>query len=154
MLRRGLQQLFKCTERSALQLRGVKDTTYLKGISVDPNAEKTTPEALRDLLDYVQQKIPDGVEYRKHVETYCNRFLKIIEDSPSQGDAEKTLGRQYEEIQMDVESERGVIETMSRWQPWDAKETPRLYAEYKDIPQNVLRFREFQHALGLKGSEG
>ena len=121
-------------------------------MDVDPAAVKNTPLALQELLERVQATIPDGVEYRKHVESYCTRFLKVIADSPSQADAEEYLGRQYEQIQLDVQSEMAVIESMAQWKPWETQgvPAPQLFAEYKNIPENVRQFREFQHELGTK----
>lgn len=122
----------------------------MTGLNVDANAHKNTPLALQRLLDYVQETIPEGVEYRKHVERYCNHFLKVIAESPSQADAEEHFGRQYEQIQEDVGSEMAVIRSMAEWKPWEAQDAPapKLFADYKNIPENVRGFREFQHALG------
>jgi ETC complex I subunit conserved region len=155
MLRQAVQRLSLSRPTSlAGQSHGVKQATYLKGLEVDQNAVKNTPEALNELLEYVKEHMPDGVEYRKHVEGYCARFLKIIQEAPSQGDAEHTLGRQFEEIIEDVKAEKGLIQTMARWKPWEVADgqAPKIFAEYKDIPKNVLHYREFQHELGTKGS--
>jgi hypothetical protein len=122
----------------------------MTGLDVDPEAHKNTPLALQDLLEHVQTAIPEGVEYRKHVESYCNRMLKIIADSPSQSDAEQFLARQFEQIQQDVDSEMTVIKSMAEWKPWETQgvPAPKVFAEYKNMPENVRQFREFQHALG------
>ena len=153
MLRQACQRLPSlCQSSIAFQYRGVKESTYLTGLDVDPAADKHTPLALQELMEHVGEVIPAGVEYRKHVESYCTRFLKVIADSSSQGDAEQYLGRQYEQILEDVESEMAVIRTMTEWKPWEVQgaPAPKLFAEYKNIPENVRKFREFQHDLGSK----
>ena len=152
MLRQLCLQL-RCHHGSLVSLsRGVKDSTYLKGLNVDPDAWKHTPAALNGLKDYVQEKIPQGAAYRDYVTEYCTRFLKAIEDAPSQADAEEVLGRQYEQIQQDVEAEKTVIDTMAQWRPWETPEghVPKLFADMKNIPENVRAFREFQHNMGTK----
>lgn len=155
MLRRACQQLALLSRYAAVEQRhGVKHTTFLAGVDVNPNADKSVPGGLQDLAEYVKEKIPEEVDYRKHVERYCSRFLQIIQDAPSQGDAEKTLGKQFEEIEADIQIERSLIDTMARWKPWQVSEgqAPKLFAEYKNVPQNVQHFREFQHHLGTKGA--
>ena len=142
--------LIRCSE-PATCIRGVKETTYQAGLDVDPQAEKNTPQALSDLLGTVKESIPEGVEYRRHVESYCAQFLKVIEEAPSQGDAEQKLGRQYEEIQKDVQAELAVIERMAEWKPWETDgHAPKVFADVKDMPSNNREFREFQHELGTK----
>jgi hypothetical protein len=129
----------------------------MTGLEVDPEADTKLPMALNNLLAHVQEHIPDGVGYRQHVEGYCNRFLKIIGDSPSQADAEEVMGRQYEEVMQDVAKEYNLVDAMAAWEPWDAPKdhapndhAPKLFVELKDIPANVKAFREFQHELGTQ----
>lgn len=55
------------------QCRGVKKSTYMAGLAVDPEAHEKLPTLLNSLLAQVQDEIPDGVAYRQHVEGYCNR---------------------------------------------------------------------------------
>lgn len=153
MLGRGLARLPLLAKWSpACQWRGVKESTYLKGLEVDAEAEKNTPLALRDLLQKVQSSIPDGVAYRGHVEKYCNKFLQVIDESPTQADAEEALGRQFEEIQADAREEMGVVSLMASWKPWEVESDkgPALFAEMKDMPTNVKAYREFQHDLSFK----
>lgn len=152
MLRQLCLQLRHCQAASAAPARGVKDSTYLKGLDVDPDAWKHTPAALQELKEYVEEKIPSGVAYRQYVADYCTRFLTAIQEAPSQADAEEQLGRQFEQIQKDAEAERTVIDTMAQWRPWEAPEghVPKLFADMKDIPENVRGFRLFQHELGTK----
>ena len=132
------------------QSRGVKKSTYLAGIPVDPEASEKLPSLLKALLTQVQSEIPEGVAYRQHVEGYCNRFLKIVGEAPTQADAEQAMGRQYEELMIDVRKERGLVDAMATWQPWNTAEghAPKLFAELKDIPSNVKAFRDFQHEMG------
>jgi hypothetical protein len=152
MLRRACQRLPSLLQQSAAynHVRRVKDSTYLAGLDVDTEAEPHTRQALKGLMEKVKSAIPDGVEYRRHVESYCTRFMKVIDESPSQPEAEKVLGRQYEEIQQDVIAELAVLESMAQWKPWEVPEghVPRLFADMKDIPSNVRGFREFQHEMG------
>ena len=154
MLGRGLARVPSLAKwfPAACQWRGVKESTYLKGLEVDAQAEKNTPLALRDLLERVQNYVPDGVAYRAHVEKYCNRFLQVISESPTQADAEETLGRQFEEIQADAAEEMELVTLMATWKPWevDSDKGPALFAEMKDMPTNVKAFREFQHDLSFK----
>jgi hypothetical protein len=134
------------------QCRGVKKSTYMAGLPVDPEAHEKLPTLLKGLLEQVQEQIPAGVAYRQHVEGYCNRMLKIVGEAPTQADAEDTMGRQYEELLIDVEKESVLINAMAQWQPWAAPEghAPRLFAELKDIPTNVKAFRDFQHEMGTQ----
>lgn len=154
MLRRACQRLPSLLQQPAAygHVQGVKDSTYLTGLNVDPQAELNTPKALMGLMEKVKSAIPDGVEYRRHVERYCTRFMKVIDESPSQAEAEKVLGRQFEEIQQDVIAELAVIDSMAQWKPWEVPEghVPRLFADIKDIPSNVRSYREFQHEMGTK----
>lgn len=134
------------------QWRGAKKSTYLAGLAVDPEADEKLPNLLNALLEQVREQIPEGVAYRAHVEGYCNRFLKIVGDAPTQADAEETVGRQYEELMGDVEKESQLVNAMANWQPWDAPEghAPKLFSELKDIPSNVKAFRDFQHEMGTQ----
>jgi hypothetical protein len=133
-----------------LQLRGVKQSTYLKGLPVDPEAETKLPMMLKQLLSQVKDSIPDGVAYRQHVENYCTKFLQVVGDAPTQAEAEEILGRQYEELILDVTKELALVDTMSEWRPWESPtdHVPQVFANVKDIPTNVKAFREFQHELG------
>jgi hypothetical protein len=134
------------------QLRWAKESTFLKGMEVDPQAEENTPVALQELLAKVQKDIPEGVAYRKHVEKYCNTFLKIINEAPTQSDAEKVIGRQFEEIQEDVQTEKALIDSMAEWKPWDVppNHSTRLFAELEDMPANVKAYRAFQDNLSSR----
>ena len=126
----------------------------MAGLAVDPEAHEKLPSQLKALLAQVQESIPEGVAYRQHVEGYCNKFLKIVGDAPTQADAEAAMGRQYEEIIVDVQKESALVNAMANWQPWDAPEghAPKLFAELKDIPSNVKAFRDFQHEMGTSSS--
>jgi hypothetical protein len=157
MLRVALGRVLSLTPNisTLTQLRWAKDSTFLKGLEVDPQAEENTPIALQELLAKVQKDIPEGVAYRKHVEKYCDTFLKIINEAPTQSDAEKVLGRQFEQIQEDVEAEKALIDNMAEWKPWDVppNHSTSLFAELKDIPKNVKAYREFQDALSSRKRE-
>jgi ETC complex I subunit conserved region len=133
-------------------VRGTKQSTYLKGIEVDPEATTNLPRLLKQLLEKAQQQLPASAAYRRHVEGYCNRFLNIIGEAPSQADAEQVLGRQFEEIEMDVAKEMQLVDMMSEWQPWSVPDghVPKVFAQLTNIPENVRDFREFQHDLGTK----
>ena len=78
--------------------------------------------------------------------------MKIVGEAPTQADAEQTMGRQYEEIMIDVEKESGLVDAMAAWQPWNASKghAPKLFAELKDMPSNVKAFRDFQHEMGTQ----
>lgn len=82
----------------------------------------------------------------------CHRLLKIVGEAPTQADAEETMGRQYEELMVDVEKERVLVNAMAQWQPWVAPQghVPKMFAELKDIPANVKAFRDFQHEMGTQ----
>jgi len=150
MLRRLVSKDALSRSWALMQSRGVKESTYLKGIPVDPEAEIQLPMMLKKVLSEVQDKIPEGVAYRSHVESYCNKFLKIISDAPSQADAEELLGRQYEQLILDATKEMHLVETMALWKPWEhpTDHVPQLFDNVKDIPTNVKAFRDFQHELG------
>jgi hypothetical protein len=153
MLRVALARVSSLAPEVTLtQVRSVKDTTFMTGLEVDPQAEETTPIALQELLAKVQKVLPEGVSYRKHVEKYCTTFLKIIKEAPTQSDAEKALGRQFEQIQEDVKTEKSLIDSMAEWKPWEvpSSHTTQLFAELKDIPTNVKAYRDFQHNLSSK----
>lgn len=152
MLRRILNKDALSRSLTLLQTRGAKQSTYLKGLPVDPEAETQLPMVLKKVLSEVQEKIPEGVAYRSQVESYCNKFLKIIGDAPSQADAEELLGRQYEELIMDATKELYLVETMALWRPWEhpTDHVPQMFHDIKDIPSNVKMFRDFQHELGNK----
>eukprot|EP01025_Chloroclados_australasicus_P002118 TRINITY_DN10491_c0_g1_i3.p2 TRINITY_DN10491_c0_g1~~TRINITY_DN10491_c0_g1_i3.p2 ORF type:complete len:156 (-),score=11.73 TRINITY_DN10491_c0_g1_i3:299-766(-) len=132
--------------------RGTKDSTYLTGVPVDPKAELNTPGILQGLIDKVESKVPEGTAYRTHVTNYCSRFLDVIKSSSSQAEAESILGRQFEQIQIDVQHEMEVVDMMAAWKPWETREghAPRVFANYQDIPSNVREFRQFQHDLASK----
>lgn len=150
MLRRILSKDAFSKSWAFMQVRGAKQSTYLKGIPVDPEAETRLPQVLKQVLLEVKEKVPEGVAYRTHVESYCNSFLKIISDAPSQAEAEDLLGRQYEELILDATRELHLVETMSIWKPWEhpTDHVPQMFDNVKDIPSNVRAFRDFQHGLG------
>jgi ETC complex I subunit conserved region len=152
-----LRAIIKAAASSAPALttgwaRGTKQSTYLKGLEVDPEAATNLPKMLNGLLEKAQDVLPVEAAYRGHVEAYCNRFLKIITEAPSQADAEQVLGRQYEEIELDVSKESQLVDMMAEWKPWAVPDThvPKVFAQLTDIPENVREFREFQHDLGTK----
>lgn len=132
--------------------RGAKRSTFLKGLEVDPEAAANLPARLQALLEQAQERLPVEAAYRAHVEGYCRRFMRILAEAPSQADAEAVLGRQFEEIQIDVDKESQLVDEMAQWRPWDTREghVPRVFAQLTDIPSNVRDFREFQHELGSK----
>eukprot|EP00892_Ulva_mutabilis_P000145 jgi/Ulvmu1/10130/UM006_0084.1 len=150
MLRKALNRDVLSRSWALMQSRGVKESTFLKGIPVDPEAEVQLPMMLKKVLSDVQEKIPEGVPYRTNVESYCNKFLKIISDAPSQAEAEEILGRQYEELIVDATKEMHLVETMALWRPWEhpTDHVPQMFDNIRDIPTNVNAFREFQHELG------
>lgn len=150
MLRRILNRDALSRSWRLVQTRGVKQSTYLKGLAVDPEAEVQLPLMLKKILLEVRENVPEGVGYRTHVESYCNNFLKIIGDAPSQAEAEDLLGRQYEELIMDATRELHLVETMALWRPWEhpTDHVPQMFDNVKDIPTNVKAFRDFQHELG------
>lgn len=155
MLRQGARQLcYGLTQQGATswqQLRGLKRSTYLTGLAVDPYADKHTVEQLNAVLEKAKE-LPVDSGYRKHVETYCQNFLKAVSGAESQEAAETFLGKQYEEVLEDCRNELALMDRMLAWKPWDvpAGHETRLFADIKDIPSNVRLFREHQTEVAAK----
>ena len=86
MLRRGAAQLIRplraqcCNE--ALQIRGLKDTTGITGIDVDPQGRQNAASKLLEVLNAIKI-IPAEAAYRQSVETTINHKLQASCSTPA-----------------------------------------------------------------------
>lgn len=56
----------------SIATRGLKQTTGIVGLAVDPEARQHLRERLDEILTKVQELIPEHAEYRKVVEATAN----------------------------------------------------------------------------------
>jgi len=153
MLRLGVERACSGLARQSLaawqQVRGVKDSTYLTGLPVDPEADRSSVGALSELLRESSDQLPEGSAYRRSVEAYATSMLAVINGAGSQEAAEAQLGRQLEEITLDCYKELELIQLMAQWKPWEAPADHhvRVFADLKNLPDNVKAFRAYQEEV-------
>eukprot|EP00891_Asterochloris_glomerata_P006039 jgi/Astpho2/6039/Aster-x0711 len=98
MLRRGAAQLIRPLRaqcfNEALQIRGLKNTTGITGIDVDPQGRQNAASKLQEI---VNSDLPDD-------------------------DVEEQLAAQLEELILLCNDELDLIPQMAEWAPWDVPE--------------------------------
>lgn len=93
--------------------RGIKQTTGLVGLEVDPEARATLIASLHKVKDLVAGLIPGDTEYRKIVEQTCDYKLNIISQISDDKELEEALGFQLEEEIVLCQDELGLIPRMA-----------------------------------------
>lgn len=93
--------------------RGLKQTTGLVGVEVDPNARENLIAYLNQVKKMVGDMIPEDAEYRKLLEQTCDYKLKTIASVPDDKELEEVLGFQLEEEIILCQDEIGLIPKMA-----------------------------------------
>lgn len=109
----GFYRALANPQSAAAMCRGLKQTTGLVGIEVDPNARENLIAHLNQVKNLVSDLIPVDTEYRKLVEQTCDYKLKTIESVPDDKELEEVLGFQLEEEIILCQDEIGLIPKMA-----------------------------------------
>lgn len=122
--------------------RGLKESTGLVGIDVDPNGRANLLAASKNVLKVVSERIPEGVYYRRTVEGIFHHWIKEIEGPQSDEALEDVLECQVEELIMMANDELSVIEMMERQRPWelrDGHKPPKLVTEEAMFKEHEMK---------------
>ena len=93
-------------------VRGLKETTGIVGLPVDPEARKHLKEKMEAVLQAVQI-IPADVLYRKHVEAFVEPRLADVNSEMTDEELETKYGLQLEEHIELYNDELGLIPKMA-----------------------------------------
>ncbi|GMH40243.1 hypothetical protein BSKO_08147 [Bryopsis sp. KO-2023] len=122
--------------------RGLKETTGLVGVEVDPNARENLINSLHKVKGLVADMIPETAEYRKIVEQTCDYKLKLISEHESNDELEGVLGLQLEQELMLCQDELGLIPKMAEWKPWEVPEGHQVPVFQEDDPMETGQWHE------------
>ncbi|KAK9833937.1 hypothetical protein WJX74_010267 [Apatococcus lobatus] len=136
MLRRlatGATSLFheqKIAFHQSLYCRGLKGSTGIVGIEVDPEARQTFTEKCKAVIDLVGQHIPQEAAYRRTVENTYRHRLKTSESEMADEEVEETFSAQLEQLTKMADEELALIPLMAEWKPWDVPEGHKVRRHY------------------------
>lgn len=99
-------------------VRGLKETTGIVGLPVDPNARDNLKIKLREVLEAVTI-IPEDAEYRKVVEKTIKHRLAAADSDMSDEALEEQFDAQLEQQIKMLEGELQLIPKMAEWKPWE-----------------------------------
>jgi ETC complex I subunit conserved region len=95
------------------QVRGLKATTGLVGLDVDPQAREHLIEKAKEVLAAVQGAIPEDAQYRKNVEATYKYWLGRLESDATQEELEDHFNLQLEHMIKIGDEELGLIPKMA-----------------------------------------
>lgn len=101
--------------------RGLKATTGIVGIEVDP-AARATLEAKAAAVLQALEAIDPTVQYRKNVEATVGQWLSQVKSEATDEEIEDALHFQLEELSIMADEELALIPKMADWKPWDVPE--------------------------------
>lgn len=125
-----------------VSVRGLKETTGLVGLAVDPNGRANLLAVSQNVLKTVAEKIPEGVYYRRTVEGIFNHWIKEIKSPQSDSELEDALECQLEELIVAANDEFSVIDMMERRRPWVMQEghaAPKVITEEAMFKEHEMK---------------
>lgn len=141
MLRRvvsGLTQQARWNVHPSLALvsvRGLKETTGIVGVNVDPEARAHLKEKLNEVLEAIKV-VPEDAGYRKAVEAAFQSRLDAVNSAAEDEEIEKQFSTQLEMMIKEVNDELSLIPVMTEWKPWVVPEGHKIKIEEEvDIPE-------------------
>lgn len=93
--------------------RGLKGSTGIVGIEVDPEARQTFTEKCRAVIDLVGQHIPQEAAYRRTVENTYRHRLKTSESEMADEEVEEAFSAQLEQLTKMADEELALIPLMA-----------------------------------------
>eukprot|EP00884_Botryococcus_braunii_P021505 jgi/Botrbrau1/8038/Bobra.13_2s0012.3 len=97
----------------SLSARGLKQTTGIVGLAVDPEARLHLRERLDEILRRVKELIPEHAEYRKVVEATANYRMKLLDSQATDEEVEEKLEAQLEQLIKQCNDELSLIPKMA-----------------------------------------
>jgi NADH dehydrogenase (ubiquinone) 1 alpha subcomplex subunit 5 len=117
------QQLGACSALfGQTNIRGLKETTGIVGVEVDPEARANLLAASQQVLAVVAEKIPAEAQYRLNVEATFEHWIEQLNGSTDDEAVEEALSFQLEELTLMAKKELELIDRMAEWRPWEAPE--------------------------------
>ncbi len=92
--------------------RGLKGSTGIVGIEVDPEARNTFTEKCKAVIDLVGLHIPAEAAYRRTVESTYRHRLKTSESGMADEEVEETFSAQLEQLSKMADEELALIPKM------------------------------------------
>jgi len=105
--------------------RGLKATTGIVGLEVDPDARDTLQSKAHAVLQAVQV-IDPTVQYRKNVEATFQYWLNQLKSEATDEEIEEALNFQLEELSQMADQELTLIPQMAEWKPWEVPEGHKI----------------------------
>ncbi|KAK9830450.1 hypothetical protein WJX72_011824 [[Myrmecia] bisecta] len=103
---------------SLIASRGLKQTTGIVGLDVDPKAREHLGSKLQDILDALKV-IPEDAQYRINVEAVVRHRQQAVSSEASDQEVEAQLELQLEQLIKECNEELWLIPKMAEWKPWD-----------------------------------
>lgn len=101
-----------------LSVRGLKETTGIVGLPVDPDARANLKKMMEQILEAITV-IPSDAEYRRVVEKTIKHRLAAVESDLSDEQLEEQFDAQLEQQIKMCEGELKLIPKMAEWKPWE-----------------------------------
>jgi len=112
----------------------VKESTYLTGLAVVPNAREVLLALYDKTLDELETKFQAGTPYRELVEIVTRERKTVVEENVSISVIEQIIDDgQVEELIEQAQDELELIPFMAEERPWEAppfKQVPIIDKEY------------------------
>mmetsp|Transcript_12312 Transcript_12312/g.37066 ORF Transcript_12312/g.37066 Transcript_12312/m.37066 type:complete len:162 (+) Transcript_12312:144-629(+) len=135
------QQALPAFAGCVIPYRGLKETTGLVGVPVDPNARENLLKASQRVLDAVATRIPTEAYYRFTVEEVFNYWVDLLKSPLKDEEIEEKLSAQLEELIKMANDEMICVDLMEEHRPWELPEgqpKPRIvtWDEAEEIHKN------------------
>ncbi|RUS20224.1 ETC complex I subunit conserved region-domain-containing protein [Endogone sp. FLAS-F59071] len=102
-----------------------KTTTGITGLAVHPNPRPYLIQTYNDTLKTLSRFPAAAAVYRQAVEAVTQHRLSVVESTENVREIEDRIGAgQIEEIIVQADDERELVDKMAEWKPWEPLETP------------------------------
>ena len=115
--------------------RGVKTTTGIVGLEVQPEAKSMLEGLYSKTLATLEETVPAGAEYRNVIEALTKKRLAVVQGTSDLSAIEAQLGAgQVEQLIQQAQDELDLIPKMAAarvWEPYEGSPVEDLYTDLK-----------------------